>query len=94
MPVEDLPAGPPPPPLEQTRVEQHALGVEGSARMTAQGLCAVVAGALTDVVGAWIAITGLALASLTMTAALAPSLRRAAQAADARRQATGSNQAT
>ena len=80
--------------LSPEDVRGQALGVEGSARMTAQGLCAVVAGALADVVGAGVAITGLALASLAVTATLVPALRRAAEAAEVRPQATGSNQAT
>jgi hypothetical protein len=37
--------------LSPEDVRGQALGVEGSARMTAQGLCAVGAGALADVVG-------------------------------------------
>jgi len=59
----------------------QALGVEGSARMTAQGLCAVLAGAFADLVGAGTAITALALASLASTAALASALSRAEVAA-------------
>ena len=62
-------------------VRGQALGVEGSARMTAQGLCAVLAGALADVVGAGVAITVLATASLAVTAALVPALARAERAA-------------
>ena len=58
-------------------VRGQALGVEGSARMTAQGLCAVAAGALADVVGPGVGITVLALASLLVTAALVPALARA-----------------
>ena len=73
-------------------VRGQALGVEGSARMTAQGLCAVLAGALADVVGAGVAITLLALSSLAVTAALVPALARAEVAAAA--QATGSTSAT
>ncbi len=73
-------------------VRGQALGVEGSARMTAQGLCAVLAGALADVVGAGVAITLLALSSLAVTAALVPALARAQVAAAA--QATGSTSAT
>lgn len=62
-------------------VRGQALGVEGSARMTAQGLCAVLAGALADVTGAGAAITMLAVSSLTITVVLAPALRRAESAA-------------
>ena len=62
-------------------VRGQALGVEGSARMTAQGLCAVLAGALADIVGAGVAITVLALSSLAVTAMLAPALARAESAA-------------
>ena len=49
--------------------------------MTAQGLCAVLAGALADVVGADVAISVLAAASLAVTAALVPALARAEAAA-------------
>ena len=49
--------------------------------MTAQGLCAVLAGALADVVGAGVAITVLAVSSLAVTAGLAPALVRAERAA-------------
>jgi hypothetical protein len=52
--------------------------------MTAQGLFAVLAGALADVVGAGLAITVLALTSLAVTAALVPALARAEVAARAR----------
>ena len=62
-------------------VRGQALGVEGSARMTAQGVCAVLAGALADVVGAGVGITVLAVASLVVTAALVPALNRAELAA-------------
>ena len=65
-------------------VRGQALGVEGSARMTAQGLCAVGAGALADVVGPGVGITVLALASLAVTAALVPALARAEVASRAR----------
>ena len=63
--------------LAPADVRGQALGVEGSARMTAQGLGAVLAGALADVVGAGLAITVFALSSLAVTAALAPALVRA-----------------
>lgn len=62
-------------------VRGQALGVEGAARMTAQGLFAVLAGALADVVGAGAAITVFAVSSLAVTAMLAPSLARAESAA-------------
>lgn len=65
-------------------VRGQALGVEGSARMTAQGLCAVGAGALADVVGPGVGITTPALTSLAVTAALAPALARAEAASRAR----------
>ena len=65
-------------------VRGQALGVEGSARMTAQGVCAVLAGALADVVGAGVAITVLALTSLAVTGALVPALARAERAARVR----------
>lgn len=68
-------------------VRGQALGVEGSARMTAQGVCAVLAGVLADRVGAGIAITVLAFASLALTALLTPALRRAEIAARAPLQA-------
>lgn len=62
-------------------LQHQALGVEGSARMTAQGLGAVLAGALADVVGAGVGITVFALASLAVTATRAPALARAELAA-------------
>jgi len=65
-------------------VRGQALGVEGAARTTAQGLCAVLAGALADTVGTGAAITSLAVMSLSLSAALSPALRRAAAAAAAR----------
>ena len=65
-------------------VQGQALGVEGSARMTAQGLCAVLAGALADALGPGVAITVLAAASLAVTAALVPALRRAEVEVEAR----------
>ena len=65
-------------------VRGQALGVESSARMTAQGLSAVLAGALADVVGAGTAITVLALSSLAVTGALTPALARAELAARSR----------
>ena len=62
-------------------VRGQALGVEGSARMTMQGVCAVLAGVLADAVGAGVAITVLAVSSLAVTAVLAPALARAEGAA-------------
>lgn len=62
-------------------IRGQALGVEGSARMTAQGVFAVLAGALADAVGPSAAITALALSSLAVTVALAPALTRAQVAA-------------
>ena len=62
-------------------VRGQALGVEGSARMTAQGVFAVLAGALSDAVGPGAAITAFAVASLLVTVGLAPALARAQVAA-------------
>ncbi len=56
----------------------QVLGVESAARMTGQGVFAVLAGALADVVGAGSAITALAAVSLVVSLALGPGLRRAA----------------
>ncbi len=59
----------------------QVLGVESAARMTAQGVCAALAGALADVVAAGPAMALLAAASLLVSVVLAPGLRRAADRA-------------
>ncbi|WP_164704346.1 MFS transporter [Blastococcus litoris] len=59
----------------------QVLGVESSVRMTFQGVCAVLAGALADVVPTGTAIGVLAAASLAVSLGLTPALRRAADAA-------------
>jgi hypothetical protein len=59
----------------------QVLGVESSVRMTLQGVCAVLAGGLADVVPVGTAMAALATASLVVSLALTPALRRAADAA-------------
>ena len=63
----------------------QVLGVESSVRMTLQGVCAVLAGGLADVVPVGSAMAALAAASLAVSLALTPALGRAADAADVRR---------
>lgn len=59
----------------------QVLGVESSLRMTLQGICAVLAGGLADVVPVGVAMSALAAASLVVSVMLTPGLRRAAAAA-------------
>ncbi len=66
----------------------QVLGVESAARMTTQGLCAALAGGLADAVGPGTAMAVLASASLVVSLALGPGLRRAARRA-ASLEATG-----
>ena len=66
----------------------QVLGVESSVRMTLQGGCAVLAGALADVVPVGTAMAALAAASLVVSLVLTPALRRAADAATASRVGT------
>ncbi len=68
--------------LEEMRGQ--VLGVESAARMTAQGVCAALAGGLADVVPAGPAMALLALASLAVSVALVPGLRRVADRAASR----------
>ncbi|RBY89500.1 MFS transporter [Blastococcus sp. TF02A-30] len=59
----------------------QVLGAESSLRMTLQGVCAVLAGALADLIPVGTAMTVLAGASLAVSFCLTPALRRAADAA-------------
>ena len=59
----------------------QVLGAESSLRMTLQGVRAVLAGALADVVPVGTAMAVLAAASLVASAVLTPALRRAAASA-------------
>ena len=59
----------------------QGLGLESSVRMTLQGVCAVLAGGLADVVPVGTAMAALGTASLAVSLALTPALRRAADAA-------------
>ncbi len=63
----------------------QVLGVESAARMTGQGVFAALAGALADLIGAGPAVTVLAVASLAVSLALGPGLRRAGDQAAASR---------
>ncbi|MEV4642657.1 MFS transporter [Actinoplanes sp. NPDC049548] len=60
-------------------LQGQTLGVESSARMTMQGVCAALAGALADRTGPALAVTILAGASLAVSVALTPALTRAAE---------------
>jgi predicted MFS family arabinose efflux permease len=59
----------------------QVLGAESSLRMTFQGLCAVLAGGLADLIPTGVAMSTLAAASLLVSLALTQVLRRAASAA-------------
>jgi MFS family permease len=59
----------------------QVLGAESSVRMTFQGVCAVLAGALADRIPTGTAMSVLAAASVLVSLALIPGLRRAADAA-------------
>ena len=61
----------------------QVLGVESSARMTFQGLCAVLAGGLADLISVAPAMVALAAASLAVSVLLVRPLARAAAAAAA-----------
>jgi predicted MFS family arabinose efflux permease len=63
----------------------QVLGVESAVRMTGQGVFAALAGALGDLLPPGTAMTVLAVASLAVSLALGPGLRRAADRAAASR---------
>ena len=65
----------------------QVLGAESSARMTTQGICAVMAGALADLVSTASAMAVLGVASLLVSLALGRPLTRAAAAASGARSA-------
>ena len=67
--------------LNPPALRGQVLGAESSLRMTFQGLCAVLAGGLADVVPTGTAMCALAAASLAVSLMLTPALRRAADAA-------------
>jgi MFS family permease len=67
--------------LSPPALRGQVLGVESSVRMTLQAVCAVLAGGLADVVPVGVAMSALAAASLAVSLALTPALRRAADAA-------------
>ena len=67
--------------LTPPELRGQVLGAESSLRMTGQGVCAVLAGGLADAVGVGTAMAALAAASLVVSAALTPALRRAAASA-------------
>lgn len=64
--------------LTPVELSGQVLGVESSVRMTCQGLGALVAGTLADVIDVGQAMAILALCSLVISAALTPALARAA----------------
>ena len=66
--------------LTAPELRGQVLGAESSLRMTCQGLCAVLAGGLADLVPVGVAMSVLAAASLVVSLALTPALRRAADA--------------
>ncbi|SOE01264.1 MFS transporter [Blastococcus haudaquaticus] len=63
----------------------QVLGVESSVRMTLQGVCAVLAGGLADIIPVGVAMSALAATSLVVSLALTPALRRAADTVELRR---------
>jgi predicted MFS family arabinose efflux permease len=65
--------------LTPVELSGQVLGVESSTRMTFQGLSAVLAGALGEVLDVGVAITVLAVASLLVSFALTPALTRVAR---------------
>ncbi len=69
--------------LSPVELRGQVLGVEGAARMTAQGVGALLAGGLADLVSAAPAMSALGLASLLVSLALSRPLARAAQRARA-----------
>ena len=69
--------------LTPDRLHGQALGAESAAMMSLQGLCAVLAGALAEVLPVGTAIALLATTSLLVTVALTPALMRTTRLADA-----------
>lgn len=67
--------------LTPAALSGQVLGAESSVRMTLQGVCAVLAGGLADVVPVGVAMSALAATSLAVSLGLTPALRRAADAA-------------
>jgi predicted MFS family arabinose efflux permease len=74
--------------LTPPELHGQTLGVESSMRMTMQGACALLAGALADSIGPSAAITVLAAASLVISVVLTPQLARTARQATACHQTT------
>ena len=74
--------------LTPPELHGQTLGVESSMRMTMQGVCALLAGALADSIGPSAAIAILAAASLVISVVLTPQLARTARQATASRQTT------
>jgi len=64
--------------LTRRELSGQVLGAESAARITCQGLAAVLAGAVAEIVPTGFAIALLALCSLIVSALLTPALRRAA----------------
>jgi predicted MFS family arabinose efflux permease len=71
--------------LSPVELRGQVLGVEGAARMTAQGVGAVLAGGLADLVSAAPAMSALGAASLLVSLSLSRPLARAAASAGVRR---------
>ncbi|WP_369258136.1 MFS transporter [Geodermatophilus amargosae] len=69
--------------LTPAELRGQVLGFESAARMTGQGVFAVLAGALGDALTPGSAVAALAVVSLAVSLALAPGLRRAADRAAA-----------
>lgn len=67
--------------LTPRELSGQVLGVESSVRMTFQGLGALLAGGLADVLDVGLVMTVLAVLSLAVSAALSPGLARAARLA-------------
>lgn len=68
--------------LTPRELSGQVLGLESSVRMTFQGLGAMLAGGLADVLDVGLVMTHLAVLSLAVSAALSPGLARAARLAE------------
>jgi MFS family permease len=69
--------------LTPQHLHGQALGAEGAVMMTLQGLCAILAGALAEILPVGTAITLLATGSLIVSLALTPALHRTTRLANA-----------
>jgi hypothetical protein len=73
--------------LTPAAMSGQVLGAEAAARVTCQGLGAVLAGSLAETMGAGLTIAVLAVGSLLVSVALTPALERASRVAISNKQA-------